>query len=454
MSKAPISFPESLEESRILIGGLHARIDILEEQNRLLRHQQFAASSEKTSPQEQGLLFDEAEEAAEDDTGAEDDDKEIKVPAHTRKRGGRRSLSKDLPRVRIEHDIPEEEKICACGCGLMARIGEEVTEQLDIIPAKMQVLQHVRFKYACKSCEEGVTIAPLPPQPIPKSIASAGLLAYVVTGKYVDGLPLYRMVPVLNRSGVEFNRTLLSRWVIKCGDLVQPLINLFTDHLLNYDIIAMDETGVQVLKEPGKKPQSKSYMWGQKGGPPDQPVILFHYDPSRAEDVARRLLEGYTGYLVSDGYQVYLNVTSDSTIIGVGCMAHARRKFNDVIKARKKSKRRKPGLADHAMEAIRALYRIEKLAKNMSDNERRLLRKEKAKPILKDLREWITKVKSSVPPTSLLGKALHYIDKQWPRLIRYLDDGRLPIDNNEMERVIKPFVIGRKNWLALLRFVE
>ncbi len=163
--------------------------------------------------------------------------------------------------------------------------------------------------------------------------------------------------------------------------------------------------------------------------------------------MARRLLEGYTGYLVSDGYQVYLNVTSDSTIIGVGCMAHARRKFNDVIKARKKSKRRKPGLADHAMEAIRALYRIEKLAKNMSDNERRLLRKEKAKPILKDLREWITKVKSSVPPTSLLGKALHYIDKQWPRLIRYLDDGRLPIDNNEMERVIKPFVIGRKNWL-------
>ena len=447
MSHTPVSFPESLEESHLLIGGLHARIDILEEQNRLLRHQQFAPSCEKTSSEQQGLLFNEAEETAEGDTGVEDEIEEIDVPTHTRKKGGRRSLSEDLPRVRIEHDIPEDQKLCACGCGLMARIGEEVTEQLDIIPAQMQVLQHVRFKYACRSCEEGVTIAPLPPQPIPKSIASPGLLAYVVTGKYVDGLPLYRMVPVLGRSGVEFNRTLLSRWMIKCGDLVQPLINLFIDHLLSYDVIAMDETGVQVLKEPGRKPQSKSYMWGQKGGPPDQPVILFHYDPSRREDVAKGLLEDYTGYLVSDGYQVYLNVTSDSTIVGVGCWAHARRKFNDVIKAREKSKKRKPGLADHAMKAIRALYRIEKLAKDMSDHERQLLREEKAKPILKDLRVWITKVISTVPPTSLLGKALLYINKQWPRLVRYLDDGRLPIDNNEMERVIKPFVIGRKAWL-------
>ncbi|WP_419902249.1 IS66 family transposase [Kiloniella sp.] len=447
MSKAHSNLLESNEELRVLNRGLHARIDILEEQNRLLRHQQFAPSSEKSVPEQQGHLFDEAEETAEDGTETEDDIGEIAVPAHTRKKGGRRSLSEDLPRVRIEHDIPEEQKLCACGCGLMSRIGEEVTEQLDIIPAKIQVLQHVRFKYACKSCEEGVTIAPLPPQPIPKSIASPGLLAYIVTGKYVDGLPLYRMVPVLNRSGIEFNRTLLSRWVIKCGDLVQPLINLFTDHLLNYDIIAMDETGVQVLKEPGKKPQSKSYMWGQKGGPPDQPVILFHYDPSRGEHVAKGLLEDYTGYLVSDGYQVYLNVTSDSTIVGVGCMAHVRRKFNDVIKALEKSKKRKPGLADHAMKAIRSLYRIEKLAKDMSNHERQRLREEKAKPILEDLREWITKVISTTPPTSLLGKALHYIDKQWPRLIRYLDDGRLPIDNNEMERVIKPFVIGRKNWL-------
>ena len=195
------------------------------------------------------------------------------VAAHARKRRGRKPLPDYLPRVRIEHDLPEEEKTCACGCGL-TRIGEDTSEQLDIVPAQVRVLQHVRLKYACKACEETIKTAPVPAHPIPKSNASPGLLAHVAVAKYQDALPLARQERILQRAGVELPRATLAGWMIKLGALLDPLIEQLRERLLAYDIVQMDETRIQVLKEAGRSASTNSYIWVQRGGPPDQPIIL------------------------------------------------------------------------------------------------------------------------------------------------------------------------------------
>lgn len=253
----------------------------------------------------------------------------ITVPAHQRKKGGRKPLPADLPRLEIVHDLSDEEKVCPHDGAAMKRIGEEVSEQLDIIPAQIRVLRHIRPKYSCPCCEEGVKVAALPPQPIPKSMASPGLLAWVTVSKYQDALPLHRLEKVIQRIGVDIPRSTLAQWMIRCGQLVQPLINLLRDEMLAYDILSMDETTVQVLDEAGKKAQSKSYMWVQRGGPPGRPMVLFDYDPSRSAQVPLRLLEGYRGYLQTDGYAGYHAAVIYNGLNQLGCWAHARRKFDD-----------------------------------------------------------------------------------------------------------------------------
>ncbi len=207
-----------------------------------------------------------------------------------------------MPRIRVEHDLPETDKICDCGCQLV-RVGEEINEQLDINPAQVQVIQHVRPKYACKGFAETIKTAKLPPQPIPKSNASPGLLAHIAVAKYQDALPLYRQEKILQRIGVELPRATLANWMIKQGSLIQPLINLLQDRLRAYDILGMNETPIQVLKEPGRKVTATSYLWVQRGGPPDQTVILFHYDPSRGQAIANDLLVDYQGFIQTDGYE-------------------------------------------------------------------------------------------------------------------------------------------------------
>lgn len=289
--------------------------------------------------------------------------------------------------------------------------------------------------------------ARLPPQPIPRSIASVGLLAYICIAKYVDGLPLYRLEAILRRFGVDIPRATLAEWMIRLGELILPLLNLLRDLLLGHDLLQMDETTVQVLKEPGRPPTSKSYMWVQKGGPPGKEVILFDYDPSRSQAVPQRLLEGYRGYLQCDGYDGYAAVGRREGVVLVGCWAHARRKFDEAIKALGKQGKTKAGRATKGLTYIQKLYRIEKLAKGASPEERHRLRQEQAVPILKEMRDWLDKSLPEVPPRSAVGKALHYLAGEWDKLLRYVEDGRLPIDNNAVERAIRPFVIGRNNWL-------
>jgi len=237
--------------------------------------------------------------------------------------------------------------------------------------------------------------------------------------------------------------------MIRAGALIEPLINLLRDEVLGYDIVSMDETPVQVLKEPGRPAQSKSYIWVQRGGPPDRPVVLFDYDPSRSAVVPRRLLAGYRGYLQVDGYAGYNGVIEDNGLVAVGCMAHARRGFADAVKAQGRQK--KAGIAPHALALIQKLYRIEKQARDFSPQNRQAYRDAHARPVLEKLRAWLDTHLPQVPPRTASGEALAHLDEQWQRLTRYLDDGRLAIDNNLTENAIRPFVLGRKNWLCVTR---
>ena len=425
---------------------ISAKVLSLQEQLNLALARRYAASSEKLSP-DQIYLFDEAEADALPDTDDEAEvDETVEVPAHTRKKRGRKPLPDSLPRVEVIHEIPEEQRHCPHDGQVLAEINQVVSEQLDIIPAQIRVIRHIRKQYAC-SCGQCIQTAPLPGQPIPKSMASPGLLAHIAVSKYQDALPLYRQEQILQRIGVTIPRATLANWMIRTGQLVQPLINLLRDRLLAYDIVQMDETTVQVLKEPGKTAQSKSYLWLQRGGPPDESVILFDYDPSRSQTVPKNLLEGFAGYLQADGYSGYNGVVAEGGLVHVGCMAHARRKFSDAVKGQGKNKH--PGKAQQGLAWIQKLYRVEKQARaqQLSAAERKAYRQKVAKPTLDKLRTWLDTSLPRVPPGTLTGKALNYLHNEWPKLIRYLDDGRLEIDNNLAENAIRPFVIGRKNWI-------
>jgi hypothetical protein len=256
---------------------------------------------------------------------------------------------------------------------------------------------------------------------------------------------LYRQEEILQRIGIDIPRATLANWMIQAGILVQPLINLLRDRLLAYDIIQMDETTVQVLKEPNKTAQSKSYLWLQRGGPPDQPVLLYDYDPGRGAGVPKRLLEGFAGTLQTDGYDGYNAVVAVNHLTHLGCFAHARRKFDEAIKAQGKQPRF--GLAQQGLALIQKLYGVEKAARTATPEERYIYRIQHARPILDQLRTWLNDSLPQVPPQTATGKALNYLHNEWDKLIRYLDDGRLEIDNNRAENAIRPFVIGRKNWL-------
>jgi transposase len=440
---------EALSERDATIERLTRHAEHLQEQLNLAIARRYGARSEK-GPSPQMGLFDEAEvEACREALEAtEAPVVESVVAGHIRKaRGYRKPLPAALPRVDIIHELPEEERRGPDGQPMRV-IGEEVSEQLDIVPATIRVLRHVRLKYGWgdEDGESGVTIAPLPPQPLPKTMASPGLLAHIVVSKYQDALPLYRQEQILTRIGVDLPRATLARWMVGVGtDLIQPVINLLRDRMLAHGTLSMDETPTQVLKEPGKSPQSQSYLWVQRGGPPEAPIILFDYDPSRSQEVPLRLLEGFQGILQTDGYAAYGAVVRAQGLIHAGCVAHCRRKFDEVIKAQ--GKHRKKGLAEEALAQIQKLYAVEKAARAMSPAERQRHREIHARPLWDTLRTWLAIHRPGVPPQSALGRALTYLANEWDKLVVYLTDGRVPIDNNATENCLRPFCLGRKNWL-------
>jgi transposase len=438
----------SLEHENILLRKTIAdkdhHIKILEEYILSLKQKQFGSSSEKLSPA-QVELFDEADgdvaEMDADNIAAIDT---IEIPAHTRSTKKRVSIPADIPRVDIIHDLPDDQKICPHDGTALKRIGSEAHVQLDIIPAKVQALNHIRYKYACPCCEKHLVTATKPAQPIEKSIASPGLLAYIATQKYVDALPLYRQVEIFKRIGVEMDRSTLATWMVKCGQLVQPLINLIHEKILEQDFLHMDETVVQVLSEPNKTAQSNSYMWVLRSTLPTASAVLFRYEPTRSGDAAKELLHNFSGALMVDGYEGYNATCIKNGITRLGCWAHARRRF---IEAQKVQSKGKTGKADQALAYIQHLYRVEQSISDKTADEKYQARQQQSQPILDKLKHWLDKSLSQVAPKTALGKALYYLDSQWLRLINYMQSGDYPIDNNAAENAIRPFVIGRKNWL-------
>ena len=425
-----------------------ARMQELYEQIALMRQRQFGRSSEAHAGQ--GQLFNEADALAQDSAEA-DEVVELPAPAQAKpaaasvakQRGKRAPLPADLPRVDIVHDVPESERVCACGTP-MVEAGEIVSEQLDIVPMQIRVLRHIRKRYVCPDGDSAPITAARPAQVLPKSNASSDLLAMLMTVKYVDGLPLARFEHVCARSGVRIPRVTTARWIINGSQALQPLHNLMRDHLLASPVIHMDETPVQVLKEPGKAASSESYMWVQTGGAPGRRVVLYDYDPTRSGQVPLRLLEGWKGYLMTDGFSGYNPVTQRPGVEHLICMAHARRGFVEAIKSQGKNK---SGLASEAIEQIGQLYGIERTLKTASDEQRHAQRQQLSLPVLAKLRQWLDEKRPLVPPTTALGKALTYLDNHWSKLIRYTERGNLPIDNNVCENSIRPFVNGRKAWL-------
>lgn len=435
------NLPDDLAALKQLLAQMQSKVVLLEEENALLRQRLFGRKSEQTADPAtpQLLLFNEAESI--DTPAPVEADEEVVAPP--KRRGKRKPLSADLPRIEVIHELSEHELTCACGCRRHA-IGEETSEQLEIVPMQIRVIKHIRKVYGCRGCETAPVTADKPAQLIEKSMASPSVLAMLLTTKYVDGLPLHRFEKVLARHGVDIPRQTLARWVIQCCEHFQPLLNLMRDRLLESPIVHCDETRVQVLKEPDRDPTSQSWMWVQASGPPERPVILFDYTTSRAQEVPLRLLADYRGYLMTDDYAGYNALGAQPGIERLACMAHVRRKFVDAQKVQPKGK---AGRADVALTMINKLYGIERGLKEMTDEQRFAGRQEQSLPVLSQLKNWLEKTQPQVTAQSALGKAVNYLASNWSRLERYIEAGFLPIDNNAAERAIKPFVIGRKAWL-------
>jgi transposase len=305
------------------LATLDERNRLLEEENRWLKAQLFGRSSEKTPLEErnpdQAWLFNEIEALAQFTPDAPET---ITIPAHDRVRCGRKKLAADIPRVEIVHDLNEAQKVCPADGTTLERIGEETSEQLEVIPAQIRVLKHIRPKYACPCCHSLVRIAPMPPTLFPKSILTPSLAAQITTAKFVDGIPLYRQEPQFERMGIPLGRGTMALWMIRIGGtFIVPLINLLNELLLAESLIHCDETRLQVLKS-DKAPTADHWMWVRAAGPPGRRIVLFDYDPSRGGAVPLRLLEGYHGILVTDGYGAYDGVAEALGLTHAGCMAH------------------------------------------------------------------------------------------------------------------------------------
>ena len=531
-----------LKEREALLAEQQKLLRLLEEQLRLARLRKFGSSSEKQPFQ--GELFDEAElevsleeveqELAEAKAAA---GAEPKKPRKRRKADG---FDENLPRLQVHLSLDEAEK-----AGASRTFFSKVKEELDIVPAQARVIEYWQEK-AVFDTEDGsqqVVAAARPVHPLGKCLASVPLLAWVLVAKYADALPLYRLEGILKRHGGRISRTTLANWIIRLDDVFQPLINLLREQQRSGDYLQADETRLQVLKERGKAPQSDKWMWLIRGGPPDRPVVLYEYDPSRSEEVPLRLLDGFKGTLQTDGYAGYNKVCREQGLTRIGCWDHARRKFVEASKAAPaKRKGAKVSKADVAIGKIRKLYAIEKRIRDLDPEEKTRQRQQRAQPVLDDLKAWlkrvfdlvkdfgtseppkstrsstthwcpgrpshpafrhniasslrlhtglpydwtprsdaplgsplapsarrVSRVASRLPGTTRLRFALHggqreknvtrvprnsltyqamqYTLNQWDRLTGYLADGRLHISNALAENAIRPFAVGRRNWL-------
>lgn len=425
---------------------LEAKLKWLEEQLRLYRLKRFGASSEKYIPG-QLSLFNEAEQEA---------NPELPEPVletityrRRKKRGHREIMLEDLPVETVEYRLPPEEQVCSCCDGFLHEMSTEVRQELKYVPAVIKVVKHVRYVYACRHCErEGletpIQTASMPKPVISGSLASPSLMAHIMTQKYVESRPLYRQEKEFKRMGLMLSRQTIANWMLRgADDWLSLLYRRMHHYLVMLDILHADETGLQVLNEPGKAANSKSYLWLYRSGTEGPQMALYDYRDSRAGENPKEFLDEFKGYLQVDGYAGYHKV-EDVTL--VGCWAHARRGFTDVMKSMPAGSL-KPVALTEALNFISQLYAVERDLKDESPEERYKQRLKMSKPILDAFLAWLERKQHDVLPKSGFGKAIQYCLNQWDKLVAYLEDGRLEIDNNRSERAIKPVVIGRKNWL-------
>jgi len=446
------------------IAQLTERNTLLLEEVHWLKSQLFGRSSEKSTAEvsaDQCMLFNEAEVLAAI-AAADEQHHTQSVDAHERKsQPGRKAIPDKFPRKQVVHDIPENEKVCPIDGTPLVRIGEEISEQYEYTPPKLVVIQHVRPKYASACDHEGVQIAPVPLQILPKSMASPSLLAHITTAKFVDGLPLTRQSKQFERLGLNIGAGTMGVWMNTIGgEKVVPIINLMNEAILEEPYIHCDETPLQVLKSQ-KAPSSEHYMWVRAAGPPGRRMILFDYVPNRNTEALMALLTGpdgrYSGKLISDGLKIYDSLAEAWKLQHFGCLSHCRRYFVTAEKVGQSPTGRT--LARVVIrEYIGALYGVERHIKALRErceqagqvfglNEVLQIRQEKSVAIAAAFRKWLDEVGPGVTPTSALGKAIAYSISQWPKLIRYLEHPEMPPDNNRVENAIRPFAVGRRAWL-------
>ena len=406
-----------------------------------LKRWRFGSSSESLATSTQAVLFDRIlVDTALEDCAAQDEIKPPATPSSPKRQAIRQALPASLPRIERHHEI--EATHCSCGQAFK-RIGEEVSEQLDCVPAQFFVLRHIRGKYACACCQT-IQAAPMPAQIIDKGIPAPGLLAQVVIAKHDDHLPLYRQAEIYARSGVHIPRSSMAQWVGICGVRLTPLAEALREFILKHCVIHADETPVSLLA-PGHGKTKRAYVWvyrttnfvtiNGKGR-----AVLFDFTTSRAGEHPRRVLQGFGGTLVTDDYSGY-HASQSQGVTAALCWAHARRKLFEAHELNGSA------IAGQAVTLIAKLYEIEREARDLVPQARLLLRQQRARPIADALHAWLVAQRQALAKADVTAKAIDYSLSNWRALTRYLDDGNVPIDNNAAENAVRPLVVGRKNWL-------
>ena len=429
------------------ISELKQQIQWLLAQLRLSKHKQFGASSEQTVVDQLSLLND--SELTADLIAPEPEISQVKSHSRKRTRLTTDKLPENLPIEIIEHILPETECVCPDCCGKMHSMGTDVREEIKLIPAKALIKRHIRHIYSCRNCESTSDYVPMikadMPEPVIKGgFASPEAIAHIATQKFMMASPLYRQEQEWKQNGIWLSRQTMSNWLIKASeDWLEPIYEEMKRRLCKHDVLHADESTLQVLKEPGKEAQSKSYMWLYRtSGEATNQIVLYEYQPDRKHIHPKNFLENFSGFIHSDGYEGYHKLPDN--IIVIGCLAHARRKFCEALKIIPKDKQADSSAAK-GVAYFDKLFYLEKQFSLLSHEKRRQERERLSKPIINELYSWIEHLNAL--PQTLLGKAVHYSQSQRKYLMGYLLDGRLEISNNRAERSMKTYVIGRKNWL-------
>lgn len=439
-----------MNEQQATITGLQQRMQQLEHYVEQLLRSKYGPRSERVDPS-QLQLFDAAATTAEVTASQAGETDAVVVKEHRRRGGGRNKLPAHLPRETVEHDLPEAQKPCP-GCGqLRQRIGCETSEQLEFVPAVLKVIEHVRWKYACRKCQEHVAVAPPADKPLEKGLPGPGLLSAIVVSKYADHLPLYRLEDVFARSGVELSRSTLCRWALQTAEILEPLYRMLIERVRSSAVIHTDDTPVPVL-DPALPKTRTARLWVYCGDWRN-PYTVYDYTISRRRDGPAEFLKEFAGYLQADAFAGYDGIYAGGRVRQVLCWAHARRKFFEARTVQ-------PEPAHRALAYIGRLYGVERAAQELADRappsteqawhvRRRELRQSQSRPMLAEFYDWLREAQWQVLPKSPVGRAIGYVLPRWDGLTRYCEDGALAIDNNLSERMVRPVAIGRKNFLFL-----